>query len=97
RQDAGSDVPATRQSPVHLLVDSTELKLCGSGEWLLEKHGTKTRHAWCKLDADTDRLLAATLDYQRLPQSGSCSAKSRVLSSLPRQTGSTTRMGSTSM
>jgi hypothetical protein len=29
--------------PVHLLVDSTGLKLCGAGEWLVEKHGTKTR------------------------------------------------------
>src|SRR4051812_16746794 len=29
--------------PVHLLVDSTGLKLCGAGEWLIEKHGTKTR------------------------------------------------------
>src|SRR5215217_1976844 len=27
--------------PVHLLVDSTGLKLCGSGEWLIEKHGTQ--------------------------------------------------------
>ena len=26
---------------VHLLVDSTGLKLCGAGEWLIEKHGTK--------------------------------------------------------
>jgi hypothetical protein len=27
--------------PLHLLVDSTGLKLCGAGEWLVEKHGTK--------------------------------------------------------
>ena len=27
--------------PVHLLVDSTGLKLCGPGEWLMEKHGTQ--------------------------------------------------------
>src|SRR3954447_2587360 len=27
--------------PVHLLVDSTGLRLCGPGEWLVEKHGTK--------------------------------------------------------
>jgi hypothetical protein len=27
--------------PVHLLVDSTGLKLCGPGEWLVEKHGTR--------------------------------------------------------
>jgi hypothetical protein len=35
--------------PVHLLVDSTGLKLCGAGEWLVEKHGTKKRRAWRKL------------------------------------------------
>jgi hypothetical protein len=29
---------------VHLLVDSTGLKLCGAGEWLVEKHGTSRRH-----------------------------------------------------
>jgi hypothetical protein len=26
--------------PLHLLVDSTGLRLCGAGEWLQEKHGT---------------------------------------------------------
>ena len=26
--------------PMHLLVDSTGLKLCGKGKWLLEEHGT---------------------------------------------------------
>src|SRR3712207_7111 len=35
--------------PVHLLVDSTGLKLCGPGEWLVEKHGTRTRRSWRKL------------------------------------------------
>src|SRR6187431_2241547 len=33
-------------APVHLLVDGTGLKLCGPGEWLEEKHGTKRRRAW---------------------------------------------------
>jgi len=50
---------------VHLLVDSTGLKLCDSGEWLLEKHGTKTRRDWRKLhiavDADTGQIAAASL------------------------------------
>ena len=41
--------PRPGSGPVHLLVDSTGLKLCGSGEWLLEKHGTKTRRSWRKL------------------------------------------------
>src|SRR3982750_266687 len=31
--------------PLHLLVDSTGLKLGGPGEWLVEKHGTRTRRA----------------------------------------------------
>ena len=52
-------------SPMHLLVDSTGLKLCGAGEWLHEKHGTKTRRAWRTLhigtDADTGEIVAATL------------------------------------
>jgi hypothetical protein len=57
--------PRPGSAPMHLLVDSTGLKLCGSGEWLLEKHGTRTRRSWRKLhvgvDADTGRILAATL------------------------------------
>src|SRR4051812_34785028 len=36
-------------APVHLLVDSTGLKLCGPGEWLIEKHGTRRRRSWRKL------------------------------------------------
>jgi hypothetical protein len=31
--------------PVHLLVDSTGLKLCGAGEWLVAKHGSRTRRS----------------------------------------------------
>jgi hypothetical protein len=50
---------------VHLLVDSTGLKLCGAGEWLVEKHGTRTRRSWRKLhlgvDADTGRIVASAL------------------------------------
>ncbi len=50
---------------MHLLVDSTGLKLCGAGEWLHEKHGTKTCRAWRKLhigtDTDTGEIVAATL------------------------------------
>src|SRR4051812_44778007 len=51
--------------PMHLLVDSTGLKLYGAGEWLVEKHGTKRRRSWRKLhlgvDAKTGRIVAATL------------------------------------
>ena len=51
--------------PLHLLVDSTGLKLCGPGEWLVEKHGTRTRRSWRKLhlgvDADTGQIMASAL------------------------------------
>jgi hypothetical protein len=39
---------------VHLLVDSTGLRLCGSGEWLIEKHGTRRRRSWRKLHIGVD-------------------------------------------
>jgi Transposase DDE domain len=57
--------PRSSSAPVHLLVDSTGLRLCGSGEWLVEKHGTRTRRSWRKLhlgvDADTGQIVAADL------------------------------------
>src|SRR3954470_2521333 len=38
------EVPRPRPGagPVHLLVDSTGLRLSGPGEWLVEKHGTSS-------------------------------------------------------
>src|SRR3954466_3975529 len=66
RPRSGSSPEAGGEAaPVHLLVDSTGLKLCGPGEWLVEKHGTKARRSWRKLhlgrDADTGQIVAATL------------------------------------
>ena len=61
------EVPRPRRGrePVRLLVDSTGLKLCGPGEWLVEKHGTKTRRGWRKLhlatEADTGHIVASVL------------------------------------
>jgi len=56
--------------PVHLLVDSTGLKLCGASEWLVEKHGTKRRRTWRKLhlgvDAETGRIMAAALTNKEI-------------------------------
>ena len=51
--------------PVHLLVDSTGVKLSGPGEWLVEKHGTQRHRVWRKLhlavDAKTCTIVASTL------------------------------------
>ena len=35
--------------PIHLLIDSTGMKVFGAGEWLQEKHGAKARRTWKKL------------------------------------------------
>ena len=53
------------EGPVHLLIDSTGLKVFGAGEWLQEKHGVRARRTWKKLhlavDADTGMVMASTL------------------------------------
>jgi hypothetical protein len=51
------EVPPLRRTgsgPLHLLVDSTGLKLGGAGEWLVEKHGTSRRRSWRKLHIGVD-------------------------------------------
>ncbi len=51
--------------PVHQLVDSTGLRLCGPGEWLTEKHDTLRRRSWRKLhigaDPEAGQILASEL------------------------------------
>ena len=62
--------PRKDGEPLHLLVGSTGLKLCGGGEWLLEKHGTKMRRSWRKLhigiNADTGQIVAAALTAKKV-------------------------------
>jgi hypothetical protein len=56
--------PPSSAEPMHLLVDSTGLNLCGAGEWLVEQHGTCRRRSWRKLhigvDADTGRMAPSS-------------------------------------
>jgi IS5 family transposase len=61
-------VPPLRQvgtDPLHLLVDSTGLKLSSGGEWLIEKHGASRRRSWRKLhigvDADSGEIVAVAV------------------------------------
>ena len=65
-------------APMHLLADSTGLNLCGSGEWLLERHATHTRRSWRRLhigvDADTGRSVAATLSTSDVDDASQVSA-----------------------
>jgi hypothetical protein len=66
------------EGPLHVLVDSTGLKVFGEGEWKVRQHGTEKRRTWRKLhlavDAVTQEIVAAALtdnathDCQLLPK-----------------------------
>jgi hypothetical protein len=65
RQDSGG---------LHLIVDSTGLRLSGAGEWLSEKHGTIKRRAWRKLhiglDAATGEIACFDLTDKDVDDAG---------------------------
>jgi len=54
-----------RDEPLHVLVDSTGVKIYGEGEWLDQKHGVRSCRRWRKLhlavDADTHEIVAVEL------------------------------------
>ena len=61
---AGRRPSVVPHGPMHLVIDSTGLKLFGQGEWQEEKHG-RARRSWRKLhlalDADTGEIVASIL------------------------------------
>jgi len=56
---------AEADAPVTVVIDPTGLKVFGTGEWHLEKHGGTARRSWRKLhlavDPDTGEVLASDL------------------------------------
>jgi IS5 family transposase len=56
--------------PLHVLIDSTGLKVCGAGEWLQEKHGARARRSWRSLhlavDAASGMIVAQTLTEKEI-------------------------------
>jgi hypothetical protein len=54
--------PGTVAEPVHLMVGSTGLKLCGADEWLIKKEGTRICRSWRKLhigmNGETSEIVA---------------------------------------
>jgi IS5 family transposase len=59
--------------PLHLLLDSTGLKLFGKGEWNCEKHG-RARRSWRKLhlavDAETGEIVASVRTSKEAADAG---------------------------
>jgi IS5 family transposase len=65
RKSTYQTVQSSKASSLHLIVDSTGLKLRRAGEWLFEKHGTAKRRSWRKLhigiDAGSGEIVAFDL------------------------------------
>lgn len=61
---------------LHLLVDSTGIKMMGEGEWERRKHGPSYRRQWCKLHLGID---ARTLDIRAIEVSDSRTGDAPVL------------------
>ena len=61
------------EGPLHVLIDSTGLKIFGAGGWLTDKHGQRARRGWRKLhlavDATSCQIVAVTLTDQDVDNS----------------------------
>lgn len=62
-------LPAQRpHEPMHLVIDSTGLKVYGVCEWKVRKHGWSKRRTWRKvhlaMDANTGQICAALMTHQ---------------------------------
>jgi Transposase DDE domain len=70
---AGQRPSVVPHGPMHLVIDSTGLKLFGQGEWDEEKHG-RARRSWRKLhiavDADTGEVVASVLTDNAVDDAG---------------------------
>src|SRR3712207_402751 len=76
RSFAGRQSKVILNGPMHLVIDSTGLKLFGQGEWDQEKHG-RARRSWRKLhltvDADTGEIVACVLTDNAADDAGQVS------------------------
>jgi hypothetical protein len=58
-------LPKRAEGPLHLVLDSTGLKVYGEGEWKVRQHGYSERRTWLKLhlavDPQTHELQAAVV------------------------------------
>jgi hypothetical protein len=59
------DLPREASGPLHLVLDSTGLKVYGEGEWKVRQHGYSRRRTWLKLhlaiDPQTHEIQAAVV------------------------------------
>ena len=57
------ELPRRAEGPVHLVIDSTGMKVFGEGEWKVRQHGYSKRRTWRKLhlaiDPESHEILGA--------------------------------------
>ena len=77
-----------KQGCLHLLVDSTGIKMMGEGEWKVKKHGADYRRQWRKLhlgiDAQTLEIRAMEVTDNR---TGDATMLPELLSQIPATEG----------
>jgi len=66
RRAAGLDIPISLRSKgaVHLVIDSTGLKVFGEGEWKVRQHGASRRRLWRKLHLGVDQATGEVLAHE---------------------------------
>ena len=69
RRAAGLEMPkpARKRGAVHLVVDSTGLKVFGEGEWKVRQHGWSKRRLWRKLHLAVDEATGEVLAHKLTP------------------------------
>ena len=72
-----------KQGCLHLLVDSTGIKMIGEGEWKVKKHGADYRRQWRKLHLGID---AQTLEIRAMEVTDNRTGDATMLPELLSQT-----------
>ena len=79
------------KGPLHLLIDSTGIKVEGEGEWHANKHGGPKRRVWRKIHLGIDE---ETLEIRAVEVTGSYVGDTPVLPDLLSQTPAGEKIGS---
>lgn len=62
-----------KNEPLHMVIDSTGVKVCGEGEWKVRQHGYSKRRTWRKLhlgaDETTGEIVAAMVTSNNVADS----------------------------
>ena len=91
---ARSLAQAQRTGPVHVVIDSTGLKVYGAGEWLAETQGGRGRRTWRKLHLAVDPASGAILASALTPSDeGDASQVGPLLDQIPAPLASVTADG----